>query len=303
MIFLLLAFLWPAQPAIGQLPEMTPEARFQSAAGAWLRHDDGAAITHLLLLAGRHPSHPLAPWAHLGAALLYDHKGDFIAAIVQYRKAEPLFIEPVQSRLRGHREELELELARIPVQIMRLGRRLLAGAAPTGDWIRLATWFSIRFRATPLSARLKMKLASIRLLQGRRFEALFLVIWASHTPSPTTRSTAASVLRAWRPAAPAWAGWLWLPLIIAGAWSLIRLWQLGPMGPAHGLLVAVLGGALTLLLPRSFVFFPCFFFLAGLTLWCYGFPRRLGALQVASLAIVVLWYTACSLLVAGRFPL
>ncbi len=309
MNFFLLVILWSSPPAVGQrqavggLPELAPETRFRTAVESWLHGDDGVAITHLLLLSGRHPSHPLAPWARLGAAALYEKKGDFIAAIVQYRKTEPLFAPPAGDRLREHRERLELELARLPVQIMRLGRHLLATAAPTEDWIRLAQWFAVRFRPNPLSARLKLQIAAFRLQQGRRFEAIAHVLWAARDPGPGSRRTAAGVLHAWQPAVPSWTGCLWLPLILAGVWSLIRLWQLGPVGPAHWVAVAAIGGGLSLLLPRSFSFFPFFFFLAGLSLWCYGFPRRMSPQTAASLAIILVWFSACSLIIAGRFPL
>jgi len=303
MIILLMALLWPAQPAIGQLPELTPEVRFRTALQSVIRGDDGAAITHLLLLAGRHPTHPLTPWARLGAAGLYERKGDFIAAIVQYRKTEPLFVDAAAARIREHREQLELELSRLPVQIMRLGRHLLATAKPTDDWCRLAMWFAVRFRPSPLTARIKLQLASFRLLEGRRFEAMTLVLWAARDPGQRNRRAAAEVLGHWQASSPLLPTLMWISLILAGAWSLIRLWQIGPVGPAHWFVVSAVGGVLTLFVPRGFVFFPFFFFLTAFYLWGYGFPRRVGLTQAAGLALTVLWFTACSLIVAGRFPL
>ncbi|PKN46838.1 MAG: hypothetical protein CVU59_04840 [Deltaproteobacteria bacterium HGW-Deltaproteobacteria-17] len=297
-----MALLWPAQPAIGQLPELPPEVRFRTAVADAFRGDDGAAITHLLLLAGRHPSHPLTPWARLGAAALYERKGDFIAAIVQFRQAEPLFVQAAAVRLREHRQQLELELSRTPVQIMRLGRHLLATAAPTDEWSRLATWFAVRFRPSPLTARIKLQLAAFRLREGRRFEAMTLLLWAARDPGPRTRRTAAEVLGRWRAPSPLAPRLMWISLILAGIWSLIRLWQLGPVGPTRWFAVSAVGGALSLFVPTGFVFFPFFFLLAGLVLWTYGFPRRLGTAQTAGLALTVLWITTCSLIVAGRFP-
>ena len=76
MILLYLALLWPAQVAPGRRPEPAPEARFRAAISAAVFGDDGAAVTHLLVLCGRHPDHPLAPWARLGAAWLSERKGE-----------------------------------------------------------------------------------------------------------------------------------------------------------------------------------------------------------------------------------
>ncbi len=302
MTLLLLAFWWPTLGQLPELPEQSPGTRARLAWQAARRGDDGAAVTHLLLLAGRHPNHPLAPWARLGAAFLSERKGDFIAAVVHYRKAEALFPGDPGARVREHREELELELARLPVQAMRQGRALLASAGEKADWERRAARFILRFKPNPLSGRLKLELAARRLLDGRRVSAFALVLWASVDPGQVHRRRAAGILRAWHATDPRWELPVWITLGLLLAWSLVRLWQLGPSG--HGLLGGVSAGAALVLLivPPGFAFFPLWMLLAAGLIWCHGFPRVIGPAAVARIALTGLWITACALILTGRWP-
>lgn len=302
MTLLLLAFWWPTLGQLPELPEQSPGTRARSAWQAARRGDDGAAVTHLLLLAGRHPDHPLAPWARLGAAWLSERKGDFIAAVVHYRKAEALFPGDHGARLREHREELELELARLPVQAMRQGRAILASSGDDPGWALRAARFVLRFKPNPLAGRLKLELASRHLQDGRRVIAFALVLWAAGDPGHVHRRRAAEVLRAWRAPSTRWDLPVWITLWIVLAWSLVRLWQLGPSG--HGLLGGVFAGAALVLLivPPAFAFFPLWFLFAAGLAWCHGFPRVIGPAAAARVALTGLWITACTLILTGRWP-
>ncbi len=303
MILLYLALLWPAQVAGGQFPELGPGARLRVAVTSAVSGDDGAAVTHLLLFGGRHPGHPLAPLARLGAAWLSERKGDFIAAIVHYRKAEEGFLGEFAATIRERRVELELELSRLPVQVMRRGRRILA-ADDTGEpWRREAGWFIRRFKPNPLSGRLKLRLAGVWLRDGRRSEALALTLTSLWDPGVTHRRRAAATLAAWQATpSPGWLTAVWSSLLLVGAWSLVRLWQFGPSGwrPWGGIAA---GAALILAVaPTGFAFFPLWFLLAAALLWVYGFPRVLRPSTVAGLATAAAWITACALVFSGRWP-
>lgn len=303
MIFLYLALLWPAQVAGGHLPELGPGARLRVAVTSAVSGDDGAAVTHLLLFCGRHPGHPLAPLARLGAAWLSERKGDFIAAVVHYRKAEEGLSSEFAASILERRLELELELSRLPVQVMRRGRRILTAEKTGEPWRREAGWFIRRFLPNPLSGWIKLRLAGVWLRDGRRFEALALTLTSLWDPGPTHRRRAAATLAAWRATpSPGWFTMVWCSLLLVGAWSLVRLWQLGPSG--WRLWGGVAAGAALILavVPAGFAFFPLWVLLAAARLWVFGFPRVLRPSTVAGLAASVAWITTCALVFSGRWP-
>lgn len=272
-LLVLAIFLWSRPYVPVQVAELPPEKRLMEAIRCVVRGKEGEAVTHLLLLAQRHPQHPAAPWAKLAAAALYERQGDFIAARVWYDRASASFAAPASERILEHARRLDAEIRRLPVQAMRQGRQLLT--LPPGPGAERAMQaFLVRFRPSPLHAEIRWRLASWALQQGHHFEALFFLMWSAADGHPAARTRLLPLLRTW-PAPlwpPAFDRLVFLLLILWAAALGIRLWQCGTAGPHAAGAAAAVSGLAALAVPADAVFWPTWLFLATLRLWIAGIP-------------------------------
>ncbi len=297
---LLLALVFWSRPYVPvQVPELPPEERLRTAAHCVLQGKDGEAVTHLLLLAQRHPHHPAAPWARLAAAFLYERQGDFIAARVWYDKASAYFSAPASGKILQHARRLDAEIRRLPVQAMREGRQWLH-RPPGPETGRAMRAFLVRFRTSPLHAEIKWRLAAESLQSGQRLEALFFLLWSAFDGHPAASERILSALRAWPAASWPFLDGIFLVLLIPWLLAMgIRLWQCGPAGPRLAGVAALVSLVVAAIVPLHAFFWPAWFFLATLRLWVVGAPAFGMRSEWFGWALFAVWSVPMCLHAAG----